>query len=99
MKMREEYERVQQKLKEEMKEVGRQSPMERLRNFFRGKVKEGKHAESRDSGRKTKQTQDTSLGNRPASSLSIQSISSECIFIWKPVLLYRLSLISIISRK
>ncbi|KAL0274845.1 UNVERIFIED_CONTAM: hypothetical protein PYX00_002877 [Menopon gallinae] len=76
MRMREEYERVQQKLKEEMKEVGRQSPMERLRNFFRGKSKEGKHAESHESGKKAKQAQDTSLGNRPASSLSIQSISS-----------------------
>lgn len=67
-KMREEYERVQQQLKEEMKEVGRLSPMERIKNFFRGKTKE-----SKNSGKKR---QENSYSHRPASSLSIQSSCS-----------------------
>lgn len=76
-KMREEYERVQLKLKEEMKSVGRPSPMERIRNFFRGKAKDSKsNGDGGDAEKKSRQT-DNLLPHRSSSGLSIQSSSSE----------------------
>lgn len=74
--MREEYERVQQKMKEEMKQEGGVSPMERIRNFFRGKSKESKAAAGQEDEKKLRQG-DGLLPHRPSSGLSIESSSSK----------------------
>ncbi|KAK6627950.1 hypothetical protein RUM44_010432 [Polyplax serrata] len=74
-KMREEYDRVQQKLKEEMKSVGRLSPLERFRNFFRSKSKDSKLGDGQDADKKTRQMESL-LPHRPSSGLSIQSSTS-----------------------
>lgn len=73
--MREEYDRVQQKLKEEMKSVGRLSPLERFRNFFRSKSKDSKLGDGQDADKKTRQMESL-LPHRPSSGLSIQSSTS-----------------------
>lgn len=71
--MREEYERVQQKLKEDMKQVGRPSPLERIRKFFRGKTKDSKYSDESQE----KDGENSSLHHRPSSGLSLQSSNSE----------------------
>lgn len=75
-KLREEYEKVQQKMREEMKDVGRLTPMERIRNFFRLKSKDGKETKKKNKSKKDRSSEDGN-SSRPASSLSIISSSSK----------------------
>ncbi|XP_033607851.1 phosphoinositide 3-kinase adapter protein 1 isoform X5 [Cryptotermes secundus] len=77
--MREEYERLQQKMKESMK---RPTPFERFCKLFRGKPKETKESSSGSSGSyqgdgtKANDNESIPVCQRPSSSLSLQSISS-----------------------
>ncbi|XP_069668608.1 phosphoinositide 3-kinase adapter protein 1 isoform X2 [Periplaneta americana] len=76
--MREEYERLQQKMKDQMK---RPTPFDRIRNFFKGKPKETKEPANEtlagcQGGDKAHGTESLPGCQRPASSLSLQSISS-----------------------
>lgn len=76
--MREEYERLQQNMKDHMK---RATPFDRIRNFFKGKPKETKETSNETSGscqggEKAHGSESLPGCQRPASSLSLQSISS-----------------------
>jgi len=77
--MREEYERLQQRMKESMK---RPTPFERIRSLFRGKPREAKESlpessgSCRGDGIKTDGNESLPVCQRPSSSLSLHSISS-----------------------
>ncbi|XP_068081608.1 uncharacterized protein [Anabrus simplex] len=79
--MREEYERLQQCIKDEMK---RPTPFDRIRNFFKGKPKECKPSSNEISSPNTADLTKVANGEgvtsplcqRPVSSLSLHSISS-----------------------
>lgn len=77
--MREEYERLQQRMKESMK---RPTPFERIRNLFRGKSREtkeplpGSSGSCQGDGIKTDGNESLPVCQRPSSSLSFRSTSS-----------------------
>ncbi|XP_049803405.1 phosphoinositide 3-kinase adapter protein 1 isoform X1 [Schistocerca nitens] len=76
--MREEYERIQRQMKEHMR---RPTPFDRIRNFFRGKAKEAKDTASETSSQPSESSRGMngdvlSVCQRPASSLSLHSVSS-----------------------
>lgn len=77
--MREEYERLQQRMTESMK---RPTPFERIRSLFKGKPRETKESSHRPSGScqgdgiKTNGSESLPVCQRPSSSLSLHSISS-----------------------
>ncbi|PSN40924.1 hypothetical protein C0J52_16272 [Blattella germanica] len=77
--MREEYDRIQQRMKDDMK---RPTPFERIRNFFKPKAKESKESSNHSSGScqgdgtKTNGGDALPICQRPSSSLSLHSISS-----------------------
>ncbi|KAJ9591923.1 hypothetical protein L9F63_001525 [Diploptera punctata] len=76
--MREEYDKIQQKIKESMK---RQTPFDRIRQFFKGKPKESKQTNGssgscQDGSGKSSGNEALPVCQRPSSSLSLHSISS-----------------------
>ncbi|XP_034938407.1 phosphoinositide 3-kinase adapter protein 1 isoform X2 [Chelonus insularis] len=76
--MRDEYERIQKKLKEEMKTP---TPFERVKKFFSKIKKEPKDSNSQDddtasTNSKTDKSNESLSDRRPISSLSLQSLSS-----------------------
>ncbi|XP_021917615.1 phosphoinositide 3-kinase adapter protein 1 isoform X3 [Zootermopsis nevadensis] len=73
--MREEYEHLQQRMKESMK---RPTPFDRIRKLFRGKPKETKESSAScpGDGTKTSSIESMPVCQRPSSSLSLHSISS-----------------------
>ncbi|XP_071440146.1 phosphoinositide 3-kinase adapter protein 1 [Hetaerina americana] len=73
-KMRFEYERLQKKIKDDMK---RPTPFDRIRHFFKGKGKDGKESVSSKSSQNCAKSQNNdATHHRPSSSLSLQSATS-----------------------